>query len=214
MVTTKDGHFRSELARCRSAWTPCRSRPIRIGRREGDVPKSGWIPQARSTLLCRREPRGRRFPNAPKCKVLCRCSGPRLGGGLFGRRCSTGTQYDNFAGTHFGAVVPPLTDYARDSRRSREPKKTPSVKPQAGAAFTIERSRRAVQSARWEYLTSDPKREIIVFSGGSQFCSPTRCCPRLLAHSFFFIRQLSFLRIRNPREEADHDTHGGSSRET
>ena len=109
----------------------------------------GGIPQARSTLLRRREPRGRRFPNAPKCKVLCRCSGPRLG-------C-------DFGGPRFEA----------------RPRAEESAFNQAiGAAFTIKQSRRAAQSARWECLTSDPKREIIILSGGSQFCSPTRYCCR------------------------------------
>jgi hypothetical protein len=211
MVTTKDGHFRSELARCRSAWTSCRSRPILIGRREDDLLSGGFRRRgARCCVVVSREEEEPECSQVPEHDVTP-CPEAVV---AFGRRCSTRTQYGHFAGTHFGAVVPPLTGYARDSRRSREPKKTPPIKPQAGVAFTIERSRRAAQSARWECLTSDPKREIIVLSGGSQFCSPTRCCPRLLAHSFFFIRQLRFLRIRNPREEADHDTHGGSSRET
>ena len=169
MVTTKDGHFRSELARCRSAWTSCRSRPILIGRREGGVPNSGWIPQARGTLLRRREPRGRRARMLP----------------------SAGTRRNTVSRSGSGILD------ALDSRRDREAAES-AFHQATGAAFTIEQSRRAAQSARWECLTSDPKREIIVLSGGSQFCSPTRCCPRLLAHSLFFVRQLRFLRIRNP----------------
>jgi hypothetical protein len=56
MVTTKDGHFRSELARCRSAWTSCRSRPILIGRREDDLLSGGFRRrEARCCVVVSRE---------------------------------------------------------------------------------------------------------------------------------------------------------------
>ena len=163
MVTTKDGHFRSELARCRSAWTSCRSRPILIGRREDDLLSGGFRRRgARCCVVVSRE------EEEPECSQV--------------------PEHD---------VTPcpeAVLAFWMPSIQGAE-----SAFHQAtGAAFTIEQSRRAAQSARWECLTSDPKREIIILSDGSQFCSPTRCCPRLLAHSLFFVRQLRFLRIRNP----------------